>query len=48
MRCFYDDVVTDPHAFLNVNAAPTVQLNAKTSGPRRAARNILKHPILEA
>src|ERR1700688_4138545 len=48
MRCFNDRVVTDPHAFLNVNAAPAVQLDAKASGPRRGARNILKHAILES
>src|ERR1700675_2939841 len=48
MRCFYDRVVTDPHAFLNVNAAPSVQPDAKASGPRCGASNILQHPVLES
>src|ERR1700675_2362227 len=48
MRCFYDRVVTDPHAFLNVNAAPSVQPDAKASGPRCGASNILQHAVLKS
>src|ERR1700693_1188416 len=48
MRCFYDCVVTDPHALFNVNATPSVQLDAKAGSSRRGAGNILQHAVLES
>src|ERR1700722_1113228 len=48
MRCFYDCVVTGPPALFNVNATPSMQLDAKAGSSRRGASNILQYPVLES